>query len=430
MQGLYSFRQQFGCFPEEGSAEHQRVVLDAFNRHMLLMGTVHDLNQLQQKLLSFINIVSCPNLEFQPFSALIASFACIQACKLSGQRGGPVFGQCQFAYFNLNDLLPVNELNLTGRPQAHRLIPKAHRQYPLEALFGTDICAKLRNLKPLYVGSNSFNFEVAKSFQCIGVEQDAQFADVDTGSHAAFGLDISHQEPQSKQMNLRVSPVKSLRSQDILARCDIACCDSLAPHEISHIDTQCRIFRKPYLIIRRVRSRMYTVEAFTPQCTATFPETELPMRIRDNSEIFPFDFVGRSQVNEVDKSMTDLESRILDARALFHSIFCASVRECRHTLHMFVQENDPSELSFAQIWQAWSVVQRGYHVKDFSTCIQEAWKVLEVLPFLHPPEMKHTFSVDLAAGHPHVLDLLSLTACLIAESVQVAIPEGTCLHFA
>lgn len=160
---------------------------------------------------------------------------------------------------------------------------------------------------------------------------------------------------------------------------------------------------------------------------------------RSQNGLYAFDYMPRvpdsSQLESRSTSLKDtfgnrasfqLTIRAALCRSYFENVFANAVAQARAFFSdpIPVTTNDlPTNCS---LWLVWAVVQRGQHGSDFASCLRESWKLGELLPMSYQEtttESDAFFELDITKSD-HIQFLLA-AACIIADSLDIPIPEGT-----
>lgn len=212
-----------------------------------------------------------------------------------------------------------------------------------------------------------------------------------------------------------------------------------SPQQYLWLDTNATIYSKPYVCASQ-EAHSIRIQTFAPQLTATFSESLIPSSRRSRADIYPFDHLPAPVVStsKADPSVSHLQSNSdrcfeLDELAascllVFDWVFNVSTKSCS----FFFARLDAStggqaeETTAKELWGIWTVVQRGHNVSSFRDCVQEAWRLCELLPVWisssSSSECDRILPINPEDSH-HSL-LVSSAACIIAASLDVTVPPG------
>lgn len=120
-----------------------------------------------------------------------------------------------------------------------------------------------------------------------------------------------------------------------------------------------------------------------------------------------------------------LMNRAKACRSYFENVFADAITQAKVFFSVPVPATAADLPSNCSLWLIWIIVQRGQHCSDFSSCLRESWKLGELLPMSFqeiPIDTDAFFELDVT-NRDHIQFLLS-AACIIADSLDIAIPEG------
>jgi hypothetical protein len=212
-----------------------------------------------------------------------------------------------------------------------------------------------------------------------------------------------------------------------------------SPQQHLWLDTNARIYTKPYVCANQ-EAHSIRIQTFAPQLTATFSESLIPSSRRSRADIYPFDHLPAPVITttKADTSVVSLQSDNdrcfeLDELAtscllVFDWVFNMSIKSCASffTRLDMSTSGQAEETTPRELWGMWTVVQRGHNVSSFRDCIQEAWRLCELLPVWinssSSSECDRMLPINPEDSH-HLL-LVSSAACIIAASLGVSVPPG------
>ncbi|KAF1332872.1 hypothetical protein FI667_g3379, partial [Globisporangium splendens] len=393
--------------------------------------------------------LSCPASEFQALSALVAGYASIQVMKFTGKVGPLVCPQSQFMYVDMLSAVPL-EIDVESSEFATS-IPK--RESALVALFGSSLLQRLQQTVAALVGLEAVNIEILKNALCLGIGSRSQILvakdEVDGSRHhvvdeltlsgrallspkslgqstpnalLAFAADsFPDSKPELCSMTKR-NPV----DHESWSKAHIICCDSLT--------LACRSYEKPFIFIDHCQ-HAFALSSFIPHVTETFSESLIPPDKKSNSQIFAFDHLPQTYSARSPDSTRggfsgfELGETLIRSRALFTLIFSESITQAIKFFTSSVTKgsHELPEDGISTVWTIWSVIQRGHNVANYKDCVQEAWKICEIIPMLCTngsgvDGADEILFLSVGIEDPHHVQLLASTACIIADSLSIQIP--------
>lgn len=164
----------------------------------------------------------------------------------------------------------------------------------------------------------------------------------------------------------------------------------------------------------------------------------IPETKRSQSGLYAFDYMPRvpdsSQLESRSTSLKDAfssktsfqaTSQAAFCRSYFENVFANAVAQATNFFSGPILATTADLPRDCSLWLIWTIVQRAQHGSDFASCLRESWKLGELLPMCFqetPTESDTFFEMDIT-NSDHIQFILS-AACIIADSLDITIPEG------
>lgn len=121
-------------------------------------------------------------------------------------------------------------------------------------------------------------------------------------------------------------------------------------------------------------------------------------------------------VYRADGGQFELDNIATSSLQVFEWIFRGAILDCVNFL-----SNHSEDIKL--VWGMWTVVQRGHNVTSFPDCLQEAWRLCELLPvWIDEGGSNRVLPID-QRDEQHMALVIS-AGCIIAESLNVPVPSG------
>lgn len=206
----------------------------------------------------------------------------------------------------------------------------------------------------------------------------------------------------------------------------------------SWLDTNARIYGKPYVCATQ-DAHSTQIQTFAPHLTATYSESLIPSSRLSRSDIYPFDHLPAPVIATTKAASSasepqggdrcfELDEIAASCLQVFDWAFNGSVESC---VSFFTRQDKTTDSKAAEVTNRqtlgmWTVMQRGHNVSSFRDCIQEAWRLCELLPVWISTSSSSESDRILPIDPQNALHLrlVSSAACIVADSLGVAIPPG------
>ncbi|DAZ93167.1 TPA: LOW QUALITY PROTEIN: hypothetical protein N0F65_005517, partial [Lagenidium giganteum] len=446
MQGIYSFRRQYGFLPENGNAIHQEQVIQlahniVVKRNILFQDQGRE-NETEWQVddITLEKLTRCPSTEFHAVSALVGGFASIQSMKYCGKMGEIVHPESQFLYFDGSDIFQaLRNCNKSGASST---------SFGIEAFCGSSVaCALFCSI----CWNGFLQYGASEGAQAFAINFDHHDAVLNptpewVGKASRYHINLREEEStytvsdscsqvllstkylgnqkavavrelkQTMYMNpdIDVSTLRTPGAELQVTRIRMSALTKMFQEAIE-FDRICRIHEKPFLFLHHGND--IELNSFVPNVTNTFAETFIPHQKLQSNGIYPFDHLPpRPTAPKLSVSIT--EQMVQDGVVLFDAIFKTALGETKS----LIKNLGGSGFADDNVWRAWFMVRRS-RITTYDECVQEAWKLMEALEEVSSTPLRGTIFTSVDISNADHLQILAATSCIVAKTANIAIPE-------